>query len=605
MLKLKHKGLKIILLIVLIIVIISGIALIIVNNNINSIVEDKVYSNFNESEYSEYYDLSFNNLHINVLNGTIKFSDVRLIPKTNVDTTFFYKNGKYNIEIKDYILKGANIYRFINTDTLNVKLVRIVEPKFESIRYIKDTIQENDGKIIMSPFVEIKQMEIINANFLSSNFVNNTSNSLSNASLIISNFKYNSDSVSRNLSFEKAEITTSNFNRTDLHEKLLNIDNSKALILDFDITMFNDTLVYSYNNFNIEVDGISTHTKNRYYNISLEKLDLNIANHNISISNIHLKPNYSRAEFSKINKYQNELFDIKLNKIDIININLDSLVYRNAVLIDSIIFDGGTADIYKDKTLPLDSNKFPLLPNLQILKIPFKLDVKKVFANNVDVIYTEKTELGRLGKVDLNVNAEITNVSTVNATKPLLLEAKGKIHNTAKFNLNVSFDYKINGFYYEGNVGSFNVTNLNEVISSFMPLKVKKGVVHKIQFSGYAGKSVSNGKMIFAYNNLKLKVLDEEGQKNVNKYTRNVLSLTANTIIQTNNPVSKKEKLEAIEFTFQKDKNRGFFNYLWKSVLSGLSATVIPNKIYVEKYKGDFLKWHKNLWHKKEKKKKR
>ena len=582
MIKIKHKGLKIILLIALFIIIILTSIILIINNNINSIVSAKIKEDFNKSEYSKYYELKFNNLRVNAITGTIKFSDVEFIPKENVDTMFFYNNGKYNIKIKTYILKGTDIYKYIETDTVDVELIKIIEPEIEITEY-KKKIKNNTKKgFFISPFIEVEKIQIKKGKFIKIETYSSSNKTVENVNVLMKQFQFVSNEKQRNLHFGNAEIKLKNIKLNKNDEKSINLKNFNIKFENLNTVKDSILIKYTFDSFNVEANDLETSTND--YNILVKTINLDFKKKNVELSDFKLTPRISKYDFYKKYKYQKEIYDIDINNLKIENVEIDSLIYNKTILAKNIIINKGTIKIYNDQTKPLDLNKFPLLPNQTILEIPNKINIEKIETKDINILIESKIKNERIGFVDLRINTEIKNITNIDKTKPLLIFVNGHIHNVVPFNLTLRFDYNIEGFTYAGKVKSFDLTKLNELVKSYYPVIIKSGNVKSINFKGIAKNGISKGNMEFRYNKLKLKILIETDKANIQQYKNNLLSFTANTIILSNNPVSPNAPVRDVDFVFERDKNKGIGNYLLKSVFTGISETIMPSKENRKKY---------------------
>ena len=582
MIKIKHKGLKIILLIALILVIILTTILIIVNNNINSIVSAKIKEDFKNSEYSKYYELNFNNLRVNTITGTIRFSNVEFIPKEDADTIFFYNNGKYNIKIKTYILKGADIYKYIETDTVNVELIKIIEPEIEITEYKKKIKNDMKEVFFISPFVEVKKISVKKGKFTKIDNYSSSNKTVENVNILIKQFQFISNEKQRNLHFGEADIKLKNIRLTKNDGKGIKVENFNIKFKNLNTKKDSILIRYTFDNFIVEANNLETSTDD--YNILVKNINADFKKKDIELTDFKLTPHLSKQKFTKKYKYQKELFDININMLKIENIEIDSLIYNQTILAKNIIIKKGNIKIYNDQTKPLDLNKFPLLPNQTIIKIPNRINIKKIETQDINILIESKTKDGRNGFVDLNINTEIKNINNIDLTKPLLISVNGYIHNIVPFNVNLRFNYNIEGFAYNGKIKSFDLTKLNDIVSSYYPVVIKSGNVKSINFKGLAKNGVSKGNMEFRYNKLKLKFLTEEDKSDIQYYKNNLLSFTANTIILSNNPSSNTTPLRDIDFIFERDKNKGIGNYLFKSFFTGITETIMPNKENRKKY---------------------
>lgn len=112
----------------------------------------------------------------------------------------------------------------------------------------------------------------------------------------------------------------------------------------------------------------------------------------------------------------------------------------------------------------------------------------------------------------------------------------------------------------------------NPAIFPVAGLEFNSGVLDSLILKGSANTTYSSGTMKMLYHNLDLFVMKR------GKHTKNTfLSWSINSFIRKNNPgkgVGKKPRV-AIMF-FERDMEKGFGNFFWKTIFSGLKATLIP-----------------------------
>ena len=86
--------------------------------------------------------------------------------------------------------------------------------------------------------------------------------------------------------------------------------------------------------------------------------------------------------------------------------------------------------------------------------------------------------------------------------------------------------------------------------------------------------NVSTGWMEFYYSGLDAVVLKKNHDPQWG-----FISTMANTLILSNNPVEGKAP-KIVSIGYERDKNKGLINYVWKTIQSGLLHTVLPTSKY-------------------------
>lgn len=95
----------------------------------------------------------------------------------------------------------------------------------------------------------------------------------------------------------------------------------------------------------------------------MNSFNLSSQDKSINLRKLSFKPNVKESVIQKKYKYQHTQFSGTVGSVDIMNLNFDSLIYRDKIFIDEIVLDSVSAAIYKDKRKPMDLNHFPEYPS--------------------------------------------------------------------------------------------------------------------------------------------------------------------------------------------------------------------------------------------------
>jgi hypothetical protein len=63
------------------------------------------------------------------------------------------------------------------------------------------------------------------------------------------------------------------------------------------------------------------------------------------------------------------------------------------------------------------------------------------------------------------------------------------------------------------------------------------------------------------------------------------VSALANWVAVSNNPSAPEKDPKVVEIGFERDKNKGLINYVWKTIQSGMVRTILPTGKYTIKQK--------------------
>jgi len=125
-------------------------------------------------------------------------------------------------------------------------------------------------------------------------------------------------------------------------------------------------------------------------------------------------------------------------------------------------------------------------------------------------------------------------------------------------------------FYFNGSLSPTKFKYFDSVIVPAIGIKILQGDLDHLSFSASANSTSSNGKMTLLYHDLEAEVFKSKSNEE-NKF----LSWTVNHVVHTSNPNKKGHKREAIMHT-ERVIYKGYINYLWKTIQSGITNTIAP-----------------------------
>jgi hypothetical protein len=300
-------------------------------------------------------------------------------------------------------------------------------------------------------------------------------------------------------------------------------------------------------------------------------------------------PKYDKKEFSRKLEFQNDRFDMKIGQLKIGHVGIKKFIAGGPLEISSIIIDSLDADIYRDKNVPFNSNRFPLFYNESFLKVPIPLYIDTVAITNSKIHYGELVAGHPIAGSILLDNFRLQSYNLTNQTD------KDAIDNTMHFYvqamvmgegaMNVELILPLEGdlhkFECSGSVGAMRLKPLNDMLAPSINMKFNDGKVTQMKFFFTANDNNSKGWMEFLYKDIDVVLMKKDPDKNWG-----VVSLLANWAATSNNPAPGKD-VKIVEIGFERNKNKGLINYVWKTIQSGMVRTILPIKKYQINRKND------------------
>lgn len=412
------------------------------------------------------------------------------------------------------------------------------------------------------------------------------------------------------------------------------------------VSMSSDTIVAETRGLNLEVDDICVHhpegdtlshvldvddieiellshfmdLPGDFYSVHTGELSVDYSNKELRFDSVRIVPAYSKEKFAHVVGKQTDRFDLNISSLHISGLEFDS-IFNKKVIIKKIMIDKPRADIYRDKRIARDMSQFPKLFQTALAEAPIQIDVEEVEIKEAFLDYQERLqESSTSGSVMFNpLNIHIKGIKNapelIEQGQVMTLDAEGMF--LGKGETQIHFDLPVGDanekFSYYGSMGSIAAKDMNPMIEPLVLIAANEGTINGVKFYGRAEKDTIVGRLELLYNNLKVTVLKKQKQNQSNMRESWMLSAVATIGLVKNNP-SHKKPVRISRMFFVRDHNKGFFNYIWKAVQSGLIHTLDPRKknhIKDMEWASFETDWYnileqdrKNLPHKKGKKKK-
>jgi hypothetical protein len=229
----------------------------------------------------------------------------------------------------------------------------------------------------------------------------------------------------------------------------------------------------------------------------------------------------------------------------------------------------------------MDSIIKPRLPHEFVLKSPkfIKIDtisiINSYFSNEVLEKNAKEPGFIELTKIKGNI------YNLTNSTKAIEKDEHTSFLANAYFMdkslLTASFHFPLNSkngeYYYEGELDTFNVQELNPLLENSFFVSVVSGTINSLNFDIVANDQDAEGELQMNYKNLKIDLLNKKKTDSLVIDKRGLFSMVANSVIRNNNPniggFFKKGKVY-----YEPNKYKSVYNYWISSILSGMKSTL-------------------------------
>lgn len=590
---------KVLIRVVAVVILAASIAGVYIYRNFNQLLSDALIRSFNSSLISDVYELKFDKLRVNFALGNIRIINVvfqpRLVPLHN----YPYINSSIKLSAHKILLTNVQIMDLLKRNKLQLDDIEIAEPVVEL--HIQDNIPilfpfrdttaakvEKGGKQPIESY-GLKKFDLTKASIRVINTAKQRQFDVNEFNISIRDILIRQNPGQDIISYNHIDLSIGEFAGKMKNEavKYLSFKDYSLTMDSLEMQKSPDTLIYRFADFSTGIKMVDVQTADSTFHVSLQSFSLGYRDKVVQLAGFSFKPNVSNAVLQAKSRYQKTEFSGTLGALNITGLDFDSLIYYRKILIDEISIDKLDLSLFKDKSKPVDRKKFPEYLGQKIKAIPVPLTVKHVKATNVNLVNVERKEDGKTAKVIVGRGTlEAKNITNIPTADMLTMNASAYIENKVLLKLDVAYSYDKPQFNINIRAGKFNLLDLNQLLLAYTPAKIGKGMVDEISLSGTAYRTNAIGTMKFLYHDL-----DVDLKLSEKKWQNDVVAFAANTYLSTNNPPSAGIPPKVVNYKVDRDMNKGGFNIILKSFLSGMKETMIMSKENKKAYKEEKKKW--------------
>ena len=539
--------------------IIAG-ALIYVNYNAESIADRLLTKYYQEQPVSKVYEISYGDINLDLWSASVVFHDLKIKPLQSFfdgsDSIRFRHPVVFDARIEKLAVNGLARNLSFNLKKIHFGTIRISGPHIVMIEHLTDVekqaateLQNAQPADTASSDKNIKGISIRRFNLSGGSF-SRMLRTQNLESVVVADIDINIRKIDVPFGKVAETLAADAFARTEVHLREINYKLPKG-----------------------------------FYELVIQKVDISGADSLITLSELQLIPQYDKKEFGKTVGYQTDRMELNVPTLEIRDFDLARFVATDTVHIRNIVIDEANLVAYRDKNVAFDHSRRPKLPQQMLDALPLPVDIEKVEVKNANILYQQldpyadapgEVPITRLYGTIYNV----TNIrSVISRRGAMMWDVQAIFFDDGKMNVEINFTKNIESadFSFTATMGPMPAAGFNQMIVPTQGLKVEEGTINSLWLKADAGEESAAGSMVLNYANLKVAVLKDNAEKSEDK--RGLLSLLANVVINSNN----QNPADTAAMYFERDKERSIFNYLAKTVVSGLKATLLPGKQNEEK----------------------
>ncbi len=478
-----------------------------------------------------YYHLKKINLplkdEVNIKMDDLKFNVMK--GDLRVDNFTFEKGNQTEIEIKQFILDDLNPEKLYYDDFV-VKSIFIDQPK------IKINPNQRNKKINKKDSFKINTVNVYPTieNFF--NYIKAETIKINDIDLQIGKIKHNPIDLEL-----KDVLIDENYNADRfLHSKniILNIHNiQKATEL---------------------------------YHFNAERLTFSINPAQLLVENIQVKPTFSKNDYRKVMKNQVDRVDAKIDYVKIEDIDVLRWLERSQLVANKVEVGPSEWDLYKDKRVS-KIVKVKHLPQALLNKIEKEFFVNQLNLKPSSVYYSEYSgNTPKGGRIYFDsLYFTLNNITNIPEKMKYNNKSWGKANallmGVGHLAVDLEFDLLAENELHkiEGSLTDFPLNHLNEIIEETSGIRIRDGYTHRLDFKMDLTNKNAIGNVNFMYDNLNIALLDKNRLKEKKFFSRL-------TNLLLNNQSNKKQEKKSNIIYLERDEQKSFIGYWWRSIWSGL-----------------------------------
>ena len=320
--------------------------------------------------------------------------------------------------------------------------------------------------------------------------------------------------------------------------------------------------------------------KNNLYTLKVSGFDFNSAACNLHTDKFILEPLLSEKAFAALHHFSEDRFDIRTGAIELRNINRMAML-NEKLIADSLLIRDIKCKIFRDKSKPHDSvDRTHDFPQEALMRLATPIHIRTLQIRDSYIEYKEKNEKSDSSGIVAfhRVEAKLDNITnmpdSIRTHGEMNLDFRSYFLNASLFSAKIQMRLNDSqgNFVLDAKLGDMDANALNSLLKPMALAEIKKGKIKGLHYVLHATNKKGWGKLEFKYENLSLKLLKKDEDKNVYK-TKFFPTLAAGLIVKKSNPGNGEIRFEDV--VYERDIHRSIFNFMWKSLFSGIKKTAL------------------------------
>ena len=318
--------------------------------------------------------------------------------------------------------------------------------------------------------------------------------------------------------------------------------------------------------------------------LRLEADTIVLAGDSIHIGALRLLPLYTQEEFAALAPGHADWIQITSRDINGYGIDpYEWLIHKNFTA-DSLDIGAARIESYKNRNIAQDQRVKPLFFQL-LSKISDPVNIRTIGFRDVQAIYSElapdKNTPGVIAFDKISGSFRGVTNRPKDSEQNINFEANGLFQHAVPMRLSISWpaDTTEPHFVATGELDSMALSLMNSITEPIADLKIDSGRLQRLTFRIEGDSTEAETELSMLYNNLRIELIHrKDGKIRERKLFSTVLD---DFVLIPNNPHLGQTRIGT--GTTLRNPYRSQFNYLWKSIETGIKSTLINRHIKHDK----------------------
>lgn len=325
-----------------------------------------------------------------------------------------------------------------------------------------------------------------------------------------------------------------------------------------------------FRNMTLNVAGVDYTFKNGALKFEVDTLTLDSQKGLFSASRIALLPQYDKTQYNMRVGDHSDWVYIDLHDISGKGVRLPFLSGEKVFHADTLSVASAKIESYKDRNQTQSAKVKPTLYQ-SIQRIPLGIDISSTLLEKANINYQEVAK-GRStpGLVTLtDMKATVTGLTNrpADPLQQYTIDAEALLFGAGQFNATLSLpaDSLHNHFSLRATLGAMPAGAINQVTEALADIRITSGNIHSANIEITGNTYEATSEVAMHYDDIRVAILKKNGAGQ----ERVLLTTLANDVVlKKSNPQGG--KLRTGEGEFERDPQKSFWNYLWKTSFAGL-----------------------------------